>query len=272
MEPKLPPGQFYGNIVKSREVAGFRLAEGIATPGAQLPKHLHEGAYFTVVLQGACTERYGNQTRECHASTLTFHPPGEVHSVYFPSATRLFNVAVEPGLLDRLREHTRILESRSELRGGPPALLAQRLYCEFRRVDACSLLAMEGLVLEILAEASRCSVNPSEHRPPRWLEQVREILHSQFFECPTLAGLAEAVGVHPVHLARAFRKWYHCSVGDYVRRLRIEFACREISASDVPLVEIASEAGFADQAHFSRTFKRCMGLTPTEFRDVVRSR
>jgi AraC-like DNA-binding protein len=68
-----------------------------------------------------------------------------------------------------------------------------------------------------------------------------------------------------------FRKHYDCTIGEYPRRLRSEFACREIAVSDAPLVEIALSAGFANQAHFTRTFKRLKGITPTEYRSIYRT-
>jgi AraC family transcriptional regulator len=78
--------------------------------------------------------------------------------------------------------------------------------------------------------------------------------------------IGKLVGVHPVHLAGAFRKQYHCTIGDYRRRLRVEFACREICKPDASLAQIAFAAGFANQAHFSRVFKRLTGATPGEYR------
>jgi AraC family transcriptional regulator len=84
--------------------------------------------------------------------------------------------------------------------------------------------------------------------------------------------LAAAVGVHPVHLARVFRKFHACSVGDYVRQLRIEYASRQLATTDQPLANIALAAGFADQSHFSRTFKQHTRMLPTEFRKLLRER
>ena len=135
-------------------------------------------------------------------------------------------------------------------------------------MDSASLLAIEGLSLEVIAELSRYS--NSERKVPRWLERAKEILHEHSSETISLGDVAKAVDIHPVHLARAFRKFYGCTSGEYLRGLRIQFACRKLSTSDMPLVEIALAAGFSHQAHFSRLFKRHTGMTPTEFRSLCR--
>jgi AraC-like DNA-binding protein len=109
---------------------------------------------------------------------------------------------------------------------------------------------------------SRRTLPAAARIPPPWLERAREILHAGFTAPPTLARLADTVGVHPVYLASAFHKHYGRTIGDYVRRLRIEFACRELSSSEAPLAAVALAAGFSSQAHFSTTFKRLTDLTP----------
>jgi AraC family transcriptional regulator len=138
-------------------------------------------------------------------------------------------------------------------------------------MDEASPLAIEGIALELLAEASRNQLDTAERSLPRWLSQAKEFLHAQFSETFTLESIAEAVGVHPVYLAREFRRHFDCTISEYVRRLRVECACRELTATDAPIVEIATANGFYDQSHFSRTFKRCTGLTPAEFRAAFRA-
>ena len=98
------------------------------------------------------------------------------------------------------------------------------------------------------------------------MQKARDFVHDRFQESISLADVADFAEVHPVSLARAFRRTYHCTVGDYVRKLRIEFACQKLTGSDASLVEIALSAGFSEQSHFSRTFKRLIGLTPSEYR------
>jgi AraC family transcriptional regulator len=88
----------------------------------------------------------------------------------------------------------------------------------------------------------------------------------------SLSQQAACVGVHPVHLAREFRRFYHCTIGDYIRQLRIKFACEKLVQSDLPLSEIALASGFFDQSHFTRTFKQLTGKTPQAYRADFRLR
>jgi AraC family transcriptional regulator len=165
-----------------------------------------------------------------------------------------------------------ILDRSTEFNYGFSVWLAKRLYDEFYRMDGASPLAIEGLTLEMMAEVSRRYVKTSESTSPRWLERTRELLQAHFSEEMTLDRIAKTVGTHLVHLARVFRQYYGCTVGEYIRRLRVKSACRELSLTDAPLPQIALAAGFYDQSHFSRTFKKIVGLTPTVYRASFRSR
>ena len=127
-------------------------------------------------------------------------------------------------------------------------------------------------MLELVAGLSRQRNMRLDQKRPRWLDRVMEILDAGFHDSLNLAGVAKAVDVHPVHIARMFRRHFGLTPGEYVRQLRIDFACRQLSQSDASLVEVALAAGFAHQAHFSRVFKTQTGLTPSEFRKVCRQR
>ncbi len=126
-----------------------------------------------------------------------------------------------------------------------------------------------GFLGELLAEIFRqCSGDAGRKCPP-WLEKARQMAHDRFTERLTLAEIARAVGVHPVHLAREFSRHYRCTVGELIRELRIEYACREISHEGRSLADIALAAGFSDQSNFSRTFKKVTGFTPHRYQRMV---
>lgn len=274
MEPRLPSGHLYGEMLGRHEAAGFVLMETAYAPGLKLPRHSHEHAGFCFVLRGTFDRVYERRTWACGPSSLSFHPSGERHSERFDAVgARLFSIQTSQRLLERARDYSIALDDSAVFRGGRLAQLAVRLYGEYRRMDEVSPLAIEGLAFEIMAEASRRPEWSGRRRPaPRWLQRAVEILHAHYSETLTLSAVAQSAGVHPVHLARTFRQHYRCTVGDYVRQLRVESACRTLSTSDTPLAEVALLVGFSSQSHLSTAFKLHTGMTPTEYRSAFRPR
>jgi AraC family transcriptional regulator len=260
-----------GEIIDSKQIAGFYLTETVYAPNVKVPRHSHRHACFCFVLEGTYRELYRRKAIECRPSNLIFRPAEEVHADHFGAlSVRCFIIEIEPEWLARLRERSIRVEGPASFHAHSLAWLAMRLRNESRQADDFTSLTVEGLILEVVAEVARNSTKSPGLRCPRWLSQAQEMLHERFSERLTLSHIAESVGVHPAYLAWAFRRHHRCSVGEYVRRLRIEFACRELSRTAAPLVDIALTAGFAHQAHFSRTFKRLTGLTPAQYRAAAR--
>jgi AraC family transcriptional regulator len=96
--------------------------------------------------------------------------------------------------------------------------------------------------------------------------RAREVLHERFREQLSLTELASEVGIHPAHFARGFRRYYRCSPGDYLRRLRVEEARRLLESTSEPCAMIAATCGFSDQSHLTRLFLRQVGTTPAAYR------
>ena len=274
MPPKLPAGHYYGEIQTSRQVDGLFLSETVYTPQTRVPRHSHVHAFLSLVRQGRYTETYGRHSRDCEPLTLAFHPPEEVHAAQIDEEPALlFNIEMDPKWLQRLDLGSDIFEDGFNFQGGDLATLALRVNHEFHLRDQASPLAIEGLTLELLAAVSRKSRPATNGRGmPPWLERVWQIVQDRFCEPLTLTDVASTVAVHPVHLATTFRRFYHCSLGDAVRRRRIELASQHLALSDAPLSAIAEACGFADQSHFCNTFKRQIGMTPSTFRRTCQSR
>ncbi|HSS20400.1 MAG TPA: AraC family transcriptional regulator [Pyrinomonadaceae bacterium] len=200
---------------------------------------------------------------------LVFHPAGETHAQRFDGLpVHLFRVELAKTRIKdtRLRKHDL---AACHFRRGEAIGLALKLYREFRDPDTVSPLVIEGLALELTAVVARNSLRPSGetiHPPQRWLRAAHELIKSRFRETLALNDIAQAVGIHPVTLAREFRKVYGHTIGEMVRRERIGFACDQIVKGDVTLSELGISAGFYDQSHFAKTFKRLLGVTPSEYR------
>jgi AraC family transcriptional regulator len=259
--------RFYVETIKSQRLAGLELFYCVYPSQLETPRHSHENAFFGFVLEGAYSEKYAHRSLTFEPSFLAFHPPGEAHTTHFHrTGGRIFRIEMTADWLERMHRLSPQLMAPANFRGVALSGVMGKLYQEFHRMDSVSPCAIEGLMLELLAEVARC--NYAEREVPRWLTQVQDLLHARFQEHLSLAEIAATVKVHPAYLARAFRQHYRCTIGEYIRRLRVEFATHQLVTSDVPLVEIALAAGFCAQSHFNEFFKRETGLTPREYRTI----
>ena len=267
--PRLPPGNFYGETLRQHQAGGFSLSETRYLPGSDLPRHSHESHYFCLVLSGSYKESYERKVRSCEPLMILYHPAGELHAQSFDlTAVDLFRIEVNPARL-RYPGRPSLSMDGCDFRGGAPVGLAHKLYQEFQEPDAVSHLAIEGLGLELVAALARASERRTNtsRQPQRWLGQAHELVKSRYLEHLTLNDIAGSVGVHPVTLAREFRRHYDCTIGELVRRERIGFACRELLKPGESIAGVAVSAGFYDQSHFAKVFKRFIGMTPACYRD-----
>jgi AraC family transcriptional regulator len=265
MGATLQPGAFYGAVLKTVEACGLRLAEVKYHSGLRTPKHCHERALLVISLQGISTQIYGNEPRACKPWTVAFHPPGEIHwDHFFAPGVRDLNIEIEPTRLSIFRGYSDLLDRSFASTGFAPRWLAAKIYREFSLFDELSPLAIEGLVIELLVELSRNQLHVVAGAPV-WLKEARQIIRARFTDRLSLAELSSSVGVHPVHLAREFRRFFRRTIGQEMRRLRIELACRELEKGASALNDVALMAGFSDQSHFGRIFKNITGMTPVQF-------
>jgi AraC family transcriptional regulator len=255
-----------GHQLNKLELGDFTFTEATYAPCTVLPPHIHAHDSFCLTLAGQGSETNGTLVENTRPGTMIIRPAGQVHSDRFgPMVTRTFISEVNPTWLKNFSEFSRVFQDVKYLHGGLIPSLALRIYQESRLKDSAARIVVEGLMLELLGSASRWLVKPPVRVPP-WLKAARDLLHSHFNDSLNLIAIAQVVGVHPTHLARAFKQHYRSTVGDYVRRLRLDWSSKQLADSDDSIAEIAVAAGFYDQSHFIHTFKRFTGLTPAEFR------
>jgi AraC family transcriptional regulator len=254
------------------EVSGFVLTETYRPPGLVLPSHFHEYTNIALSVEGAFIETVGQKPYEVEPRSVIFRPAGEKHSNrYGKTAAHCLIIEVRPQRLAEMRQVTEILDRASYVEPGLFSHLALAICRELRMLDAIAPLAIQSLILEMLVRTTRLS-SRIDRNPPQWLRQARDVVHEQFAEPLSLSSVADLVDVHAAHLAKMFRKHYRCTVGDYVRRLRLDYASHLLAQSEKTLSEIALSAGFYDQSHFAHLFKLRFGVTPGVFRAGLRAR
>ena len=243
---------------------GLSFAEATYPLDFRMSTHAHEEAQIIFIITGTVLDERKRQTLLQEPATLIFLQPGELHGTKSPNGFKSFQLNITPQWLKRLHESATFENCPTRDRHPFPIRLALRMCREFRHRDKLTPLVLEGLLLQLLGEILRL---PNENRlGPRWLKRVTDLLHDQFTENLSLEFIADQVGIHPAHLSRTFRRHFMCTLGEYVRDLRIERAKHCLANSDASLCEIALAAGYSDQSHFSAAFKRSTGFTPRQFR------
>ena len=175
MAAKLSAGTFFGQTQSRLEVAGFTFAESFYAANFDIPMHTHENAFLYYVIAGAYDETCGRETKTGGPSSLVFHPVGEAHANrWHDTGGRVFHIEISRARALAIGDHGVSLDAPADLRGGSAPWLAGRLHREYCRADGPSTLAMEGLVLEIIAELSRDRAPDDERRPPPWLGRARD--------------------------------------------------------------------------------------------------
>lgn len=274
MSEKIEDGQFVGALRVDRKFGGLTLAETSYRPRLEVPAHAHESALVTLVLDGALTEQRGRRSVLCEKGSLIFHPPDEPHGHRFSDAGgRCFVLQLGSPWTERMRDLSLVQpQTPLDIRRTRANWLAEQLYREFLTADTAAQLTMEGFALAMLGEIARATARSEASAKPPWLIRAVEMLHDRLRDDLSMAEIAAAVGVHPVHLSRTFHQHYGVTMGEYVRRQRVELAQRELATTDRTLAEIAYAAGFSDQSHFSRVFKQLVGTTPGAYRKAAAGR
>jgi AraC-like DNA-binding protein len=98
----------------------------------------------------------------------------------------------------------------------------------------------------------------------RVVDRARDFLASHIQSNPSLDEVGRAVGVNKFLLLRYFKRELGITPHAYLIQVRVERA-RSFLGRGSSVADVAAVAGFADQAHFTRLFKRSMGLTPGEY-------
>lgn len=260
--------------LRSVQLRDLLLTEFAQPASFKVPSHSHENATVLFTLNGYAEDRIAGRVLECKPSSVLIRPSGEFHTHHY-GRTGFHGLVIEikPERLKQIRRisSSLILDRVGYFTDGTFSDLGTRLLMESRMPDSASELAIEGLVLEMLARAVRHTKKRlSLSAPPGWLQLAKDFIEGNYTENVSLASVAAAAGVHPAHLAELFRKFFHCSVGEYIRRLRLDHASRDVLMTNKSLAEISSAAGFYDQSHFTRLFKRRVGRSPSEVRKLSR--
>ena len=246
----------------------IEIHHGVAVTHAH-PKHWHDEYLICAITGGGGYTEYRGNAHFTPPGSLFLLPPGEVHSnyatgegcsysnVYLP-ASRLARVLGQIGsreseVPDFVAEdyvlHSAFMTFCREL---------ERPHTRLGRDDA--YLSFFELVLRRFTTTQRADAP----REPHGVKTAREFLDANFDQQIALDELAQLVGLSPFHLNRTFRDLVGLPPHAYQIQLRVARA-KTMLRNGMPIADVAHRTGFADQSHFTRCFKRAVGVTPGRF-------
>ncbi|MNQ41130.1 DNA-binding transcriptional activator FeaR [compost metagenome] len=265
--PSLAPGAFFGKQSHGVSAHGYKVDLRIATLSPeQVHAHSHEDAHFVLALDaGYRSLAHDPLTPKGHAfgpGALVWNPAGVEHRDCFDVAGgRFLSVSFMPPAGARLGDPLR-------LRGAAEAV-ARRLIGAAARFATGDEMFVEGLALD-LASSVLSPDELDEDPAPDWLWRAQEMIDDLTTQSGLEVGsIAAKVGVHPVSLARRYRRHYRQSPAAAIRQARAARAAA-LMARGADLAALASDVGYADQSHMTRDFTAIYGLTPARYRALFR--
>lgn len=258
------PGQFYGAMQAEHRLENLSVAHLTGTnPEHEVAEHGHDDAHFVLATRGRyLTTAHGEATE---GPVLVFNPPGVVHRDCFAGDGGSFLAVSFPAQAWRALAERPVTDA---LRLSRPRAVGTALRLTQAAVAGDpDALHLEALALELAAEAEH-PVRETAARPS-WLDAADDFIADRCGDPITVSDIARAADVHPVYLARGFRRWLGCSPGERLRQRRLERAAGLMSRREADLGEIALLSGFCDQSHLTRVFGRAWGLSPGAYRRLA---
>ena len=256
-------GCYMGHVTCRRPLPGcLAIITGYGSQDNISGWHCHENHYLDFVLEGSEVERTKEGSYVRNVGTTTFYYPGDVHETILRSTySRCLILEFEPQFFHALGikevDISELISSNSKRNISFVSIINELI-----NPDLDTNLSLVSLITAVFDLDGR---SYSAH-PPNWIVDAKEYLNDNWYRLTTLHELSIITDLHPVTISKNFPKYFGCTLGEYKRKLRISKSIEMLMGTDVPLTDIAMQCGFADQSHFTRTFRQLTGLVPKAVR------
>ena len=270
---EINPVREYAHLRVISELAGMECLSAHFW-GHRFAPHVHDSYVIALIERGAEHFHHGRTEHVAGAGSIVLLNPGAVHTgqrgadegwtyrAFYPPVDLLASLGRQLGIgqpefrhvvVDDPRLFRALRDAHIHLQTESDSLALQATW-----VEAC------GALLQRHAGAPQ----RGGHEDARAVAQVRAILTDRCGEPLSLSALAQAVGLSTWQLSRAFRQHTGLPVHAWRNQIRLSQA-RIMLRQRRPIAEVANTLGFADQAHFTRHFKRAFGFTPGQYRALA---
>jgi len=248
----LLPTKYFGKTKHIRSLGNYHLSITHHSKEGEIPKHSHMNPYLSLNLGAAYLENNGFAKNIIESGNVILRPSDYEHqNTFAKNAGLCFNIEITSKKNSKAFEKMNINFSCFEF--------LQILTKAFNNYLDNEL---DCLITETIFQKLDIT---NTNKTPSWYIQIIEKIKDDYSSSLSLSSLANSVSLHPNYLARKFKSLNGMTLGDYIRKTRLENACLELS-SNKRLTDISLETGFYDQSHFSNTFRSTFNMSPKELR------
>ncbi|NML40770.1 helix-turn-helix transcriptional regulator [Chitinophaga sp. G-6-1-13] len=260
MMEQLSSGTFLGKNKINYHLSGIILSETVYHAAVSEDWHHHANPHCSLVLEGGNLEHRRFSQQEVLPGKLVRYAAGEEHrNLLTLHPSRNLNLEVEPAFW---RAYGLPESSWDSLPEHALQLAILNLYKE------CTLLpGHDTLAHAILLQHWGAPVKAGKGTPA-WVAQLQQLLHDRWDAPLSLHLLAEEIGIHPVTLSKYFPVYFHGTMAEYLRKIKVGKSLALVRDKKQSLTAIALQCGFFDQSHFIRNFKQYTGYLPGAFRKL----
>ena len=226
---------------------------------------------------------YSNDIHRFKHNEIGIYPAADAEHIVWPDQTHAIHVHINPSLID-----VALVKMGFAANYILPRYLSvydRRLYelgREFLYIDYSSSFDQSQAVQSIIDQICQIlakdyvvlNSNTQINQKQPWigqlgLDKLLNMMHDHHAISNSVNDLALQTNLSVRQFSTLFNRSIGCSAHDYMVRSRIETAKHLIQTSNLSLTDVALHTGFYDQAHFSKTFKSRIGLTPSQFADAI---
>lgn len=265
----LEKGKFFGESKRQYHLNGLTIVDSAFYHYTQCPWHYHQNAHFAFTTNGNLTETHKRKKIILSAGSLLYNHSQEPHcNADYSENVSALHVDISGDWFQQYNINFSQIEGVHEPVNPLLKNIFYTLCKELKYFDTASPLAIESIMLQSVSEMIRYNFLQNT-KTPSWVLKVKELLYDRYNDEVSLKEIATGVNIHPVYLCQQFPFYFHCSFGEYVRKIRVEKAVGMIlNKRQSSLTKIAYDCGFADQSHFIRVFKKNIGITPLALRKL----
>ncbi|SEW00346.1 transcriptional regulator, AraC family [Chitinophaga sp. YR573] len=258
-------GRYVGPAKKELHFGDIIASENEYAKGISSVWHYHENPHFSHILNGGSIEVGEYNTAYQTEGDSLFYNPCMLHkNTDYKENTRIFNLELQPGFFTKNKlKYSAADNYWSYYDEHLKKVLVIKVLKEYLLNDTNSGLSIEQLCV-LLCQQDAVKQKPEKNN--HWSSLLKEYLHEKWNTPFSLSELSEEVQIHPVNISKYFSRYFNCTLGEYIRRIKIEKSLPLIRNKKYSLTEIAYECGFTDQSHFTKTFRNITGMLPKDYR------